>query len=128
MGVFLGRFHFDGWRLWCELLLIAAIITYFAASTTICDVPLCPFRHFLGWSCPTCGTTRSVWAILHGNFAAAWGFNPLGFIVVIALVRRSAALLRSKSRWVQMANADLPSLVLLVAFFVLGYARFVHVL
>ena len=68
-----------------------------------------------------------MWAILHGNLAAAWGFNPIGFIVVIALVRRSAALLWSKSRWVQMANADLPSLVLLVAFFVLGYARFVHV-
>ena len=128
MGVLLGRFQFDRWRLWGELLLIASIITCFAASTTIYDLPLCPFRHFLGWSCPTCGTTRSVWAILHGNLATAWGFNPIGFIVVIALVRRSAALIWPKSRWVQVANADLPSLVLLIAFFVLGYARFVHVL
>ena len=127
MGVLLGRLVSDRWRL-CELLVIAGLIALFAVASTFRDMPLCPFRHFLGWSCPTCGTTRSVWAILHGNLAAAWGFNPIGFIVVIALVRRSAALFWPKFRWVQIANGDLPSLVLLIGFFVLGYARFVHVL
>jgi len=135
MGVLLGAFsprrqsfRFDRWPIWYELLFISAILTYFAASSTILDFPLCPFRYFYGHCCPTCGTTRSVWATLHGNFTTAWKFNPLGFIVVIALFRRLATLLLPGSRWIQAANADPPSLLLLAAFFALGYARWFHVL
>ncbi len=115
------------WRRWCELLLLAAILGYFAVSPALPDFPLCPFRHFLGSSCPTCGTTRSVWAILHGNFAAAWGFNPIGFVVVVALIRRLPTLLLPKVRWIQIANGDVPNVLLLAAFFALGYAQLCHV-
>lgn len=135
MGVLLASstpdrhlFRLGRWQFWCELLFLGALIAYFAATSVIVDVPLCPFRHFLGCPCPTCGTTRSVWSILHGNLAAAWGCNPIGFIVVIALFRRLVTLLLPKFRWIQIANADLPTLLLLVAFFALGYARMFHVL
>ncbi len=56
-------------------------------------VPLCAIRSFTGHDCPTCGTTRSLWNIFHGNFAAAWRFNPIGFVVTAVLARRVLVLL-----------------------------------
>lgn len=116
------------WPRWCELMVIAAVLGYFALSPGLPDFPLCPFRYFFGWNCPTCGTTRSVWAVLHGNLVAAWRFNPLGFVVVVALCRRLATLLLPEARWIRLANNDVPTIVLLVLFFALGYARLCHVL
>lgn len=39
--------------------------------------PLCPFAHFLGLPCPTCGGTRAVKALVAGDFWAALQFNPM---------------------------------------------------
>ena len=72
----------------CELAVIGLAICYFAFSTHLMDVPLCPSAFFMGIPCPTCGTTRSVWHILHGDFALAWTYNPIGFLVVLLLFRR----------------------------------------
>ncbi len=46
----------------------------------------CLFRACLGVVCPGCGVTRSVVAALHGDFRAAWEFNPCGLLVLMALV------------------------------------------
>ena len=35
----------------------------------------CVYRHFLGIQCPGCGMTRAWTAILHLDFAAAFGYN-----------------------------------------------------
>jgi hypothetical protein len=48
-------------------------------ATTGVGAP-CPFRTFTGWNCPLCGGTRMGSAILHGDPAAAFSFNPLAFI------------------------------------------------
>jgi hypothetical protein len=55
-------------------------------------VPGCPVHYLTGHSCPTCGTTRSIVAILNGHFAHAWVLNPIGFIVVIAFAKRCGEL------------------------------------
>lgn len=39
--------------------------------------PRCPFNVLTGLLCPGCGATRAVHALLHGEFARAWCFNPL---------------------------------------------------
>ena len=44
------------------------------------DVPLCAMKTYTGLQCPGCGLTRAFCAISHGQFRAAWGFNPFGFI------------------------------------------------
>ena len=44
--------------------------------------PRCNFLAVTGWPCFTCGATRSAVALLHGDVAAAWLFNPL---VLVAL-------------------------------------------
>jgi hypothetical protein len=41
----------------------------------------CLFHKVTGFPCPSCGSTRSVLAILHGDFIQAWQFNPLGFLI-----------------------------------------------
>lgn len=47
---------------------------------------ICIFKNITGYPCPSCGTTRSVVAILHGNFAEAYYWNVLGFIALISLM------------------------------------------
>jgi hypothetical protein len=38
--------------------------------------PLCVFHQLTGLDCPGCGTQRALHQLFHGNFAAAWRFNP----------------------------------------------------
>ena len=50
-------------------------------ATTGVGVP-CPFLALTGWQCPLCGGTRMGAALLHGEMAAAYAFNPLAFLAV----------------------------------------------
>jgi hypothetical protein len=47
---------------------------------------LCLFKDLTGIPCPSCGTTRSLVALIHGNLKEALEINPLGLIIAIALV------------------------------------------
>lgn len=49
-------------------------------------VSLCWFRSMTGLPCPGCGLTRSVFAISGGDFAAAWQFNPFGYLACGVLI------------------------------------------
>lgn len=40
-------------------------------------VPECPFHHYLGVSCPMCGSTRASFALLSGHATEAFRFNPI---------------------------------------------------
>src|SRR5271168_3981191 len=44
--------------------------------------PQCALYRTTGLLCPGCGTLRALHQLTHGNFAAAWGFNP----IVVALL------------------------------------------
>ena len=43
----------------------------------------CPFRELTGWDCPFCGGTRLGSALLHGDVAAAFVYNPLVFVSLV---------------------------------------------
>ncbi len=44
--------------------------------------PSCVFHDITGLPCLTCGATRSTIAFLHGNFVAAWLWNPIAFLAL----------------------------------------------
>lgn len=45
----------------------------------------CVFHAVTGWDCPLCGGTRLGAALLHGELAAAFGWNPLVFVGLVVL-------------------------------------------
>jgi hypothetical protein len=53
-------------------------------ATTGVGVP-CPFLALTGWQCPLCGGTRMGAALLHGDLAAAYAFNPLVLVALAGL-------------------------------------------
>lgn len=47
--------------------------------------PLCPFHAITGIPCPSCGITRGLFTLLHGDPRTAFLFNPLGLIALLGL-------------------------------------------
>ena len=76
-----------------------------AVTSATPDGPiLCPFRALTGLPCPFCGTTRSLFALGHGDVAASLDFTPLGVAVaaaaIVVLVVLAAAVIRERAlRW-----------------------------
>ena len=52
----------------------------------------CPFRYILGVPCPGCGMTRALYCALRLDFAGAWKYHPLiylmPFVGIYLLVRK----------------------------------------
>jgi hypothetical protein len=46
----------------------------------------CFFKKITGLPCPSCGTTRSVLALLNGEFSKAFYWNPFGFLILAILL------------------------------------------
>ncbi|REE99753.1 DUF2752 domain-containing protein [Thermomonospora umbrina] len=44
--------------------------------------PICPLLWATGLYCPGCGTLRMVNSLAHGHAAAAFGLNPLAFVLL----------------------------------------------
>ena len=47
---------------------------------------VCMIRHFLHFPCPSCGSTRSVLSLLHGDIAGGLYWNPLGLLIFAVLL------------------------------------------
>ncbi|MCK5804624.1 MAG: DUF2752 domain-containing protein [Lentisphaeria bacterium] len=46
----------------------------------------CPFDRAFDLPCPGCGLTRAFCAIGHGEFGAAWAFNPFAYVFYVGAV------------------------------------------
>lgn len=51
------------------------------------QVPICSLNRIFGIECPACGTTRAIWAILHGELHKAFCLNPAGYVVIAFITR-----------------------------------------
>lgn len=69
----------DHERLWLALALAGALVLLFGWLAGHRELPrlLCPFRALTGIPCVTCGGTRALRALAHGDLIAAFGWNPL---------------------------------------------------
>lgn len=45
----------------------------------------CPILTYLGVPCPACGISHAALSVLRLDFAAAWRYNPLIYLVPLAL-------------------------------------------
>lgn len=84
--------------------------------------PVCPFRALTGFTCPGCGSTRGLHALVHGDVAGAFKFNPL-FVLALpfllyAFIRYSNAALRGRRLPANQLNAKFIWLIFAV---VLGF-------
>ena len=57
-------------------ILLAAVLLFFDPETAG-FFPDCPWFQITGTHCPGCGSTRAAHHFLHGDFARAFGSNPL---------------------------------------------------
>jgi len=47
---------------------------------------VCFIRHVAHIPCPSCGSTRSLVSIVHGNFLTALELNPIGYLIAIIMI------------------------------------------
>lgn len=47
---------------------------------------VCLIHHFLGFPCPSCGSTRSVLSLLKGDLTGGLYWNPLGLLIFTYLL------------------------------------------
>jgi hypothetical protein len=83
----------------------AAVLLYFFAPGEHRFYPRCVFHAITGLACPGCGSLRAAHSILHGDFAAAFRFNPLLFVLLplagLALAfNRPASLSAISAKWI----------------------------
>jgi Protein of unknown function (DUF2752) len=92
----------------------------------------CLLQYLWQSPCPGCGITRSVIALLHGDFAQAWHFHPGGSAVLFGLaIQFGLGLLEqfrfltanTRLRWIR--NGDICIAICLIVVWCL---RIVHVL
>lgn len=50
------------------------------------SIGACFIKSSTGFPCPSCGSTRSIVALLHGNFHKALYLNPLGYLVGLIMI------------------------------------------
>ncbi len=47
---------------------------------------VCLFKEVTGLPCPSCGTTRSLLLLMHGQFRESFMMNPFGMMLAFAIV------------------------------------------
>ena len=67
------------------------LVLYVVSPEQAAWLPRCPFKVLTSLNCPGCGLQRAVHASLHGQWAAAWHYNPflffaLPYVALLAVV------------------------------------------
>lgn len=66
-------------------LIALAVVRFLPALTTV--LPSCLFRDITGMPCPTCGSTRALLRLSHGDVPGSLAMNPLlSVILIIAII------------------------------------------
>jgi|GEM_PF-5759127 len=130
MGVLLTRMTQP--RFWQskypEILGISLILAYVALARELLPIPLCPSVIFSDIPCPTCGITRSMWSIFHGDWVRAFHWNPLGFLAVFLFVRRLLVLTMPRNRLIEAIDNRWVNGILGMTFFIVYFWMFFYII
>lgn len=63
---------------------VAAAYIYFAQS--LFRLPECLIHRIFGLPCPTCGLTRSIYAMIHLRFIQSIAFHPLPILALVLVI------------------------------------------
>lgn len=81
----------------------------------------CTFKLLTGYDCPGCGSQRALHAMLHGDVAAAWHFNPMVFVAVPAAVYY-LVLEAFRHRWTRLhAASTRPGVIIAIVISIIVY-------
>lgn len=75
-----------------SVLLLACVVGYIwvyyalTHSSKESGLVVCPIKQVTGFPCPSCGVTRSLVQLVHGNPGAALYLNPMGMMVGAAML------------------------------------------
>lgn len=78
-------------------------LIYFLVTLFTGDIRICPFYNLTGHPCPSCGTTRALSALFHGEWATASYLNPNAFLIagaclIFSIITLSDMLTRRKRK------------------------------
>ncbi len=68
-----------------SIIVILTMIFLFVHSPFISLTPNCFWKENFNVSCPSCGSTRCIISLVHGDFFSAFLYNPFLFILIIYL-------------------------------------------
>lgn len=68
-----------------DLVLFTSIVLIYIIVITISGIG-CPIQWFTGISCPGCGMSRALFALLRGDFRLAFTFHPLIYVAIPAVL------------------------------------------
>ena len=82
------------WPFWAVLIVLVWMGLGAAAVLLIVHldrpVELCLIKRCTGVACPTCGFTRGVLSLLHGQICQAWLYNPLLYSLLVVFFSATA--------------------------------------
>jgi hypothetical protein len=68
------------------VVLVSGILWIVLNAAGLISFSPCPFHLITGWACPSCGTTRAIMALIHGNIAGSLLINPIAIVVCLLLL------------------------------------------
>jgi hypothetical protein len=112
----------DRHRFWtassAAILIGAAALAVLGGSPVDLPMP----THVIGWVTPTCGLTRGSTAIVRGDLALGWSYNPASFLVAatvaVGLGRAVTGCLTG--RWITLQARLAPKAVALTSVVAIG--------
>lgn len=125
MGILLNKLSFTNFikTRYFETFAISCLLAYLTFSSKLIDIPLCPSMIFSNTPCPTCGITRSMWNLMHGNFVLAFKLNSLGFLATFIFIRR-LIVLNFDNKLINFIDGQLANYILSATFFTLYFYNF----
>ncbi len=99
-------------KLLIAMVLVAILVFARACAQQILatDVTVCALRMTTHLPCPFCGLTRALSAAMLGDLAAAFGYNPLWPLAVIAIVAGAITLVSDGVRGAHLGSRILVGL------------------